>query len=844
MPVVFSIYIVAASIAFFLVPGMLLVRLAARDKYADSFMAAGFAVGWGAVCFGALMVTGLLGLVTRFHMSLGLVAAVAGATAVACVVALRLREGGFAFFKELFIDIPRKRFSLAMFLFLGYVIAVYLLAYDSSCFDQERCVTRAGVLPYHDYLSANPPLGFPGCVECFTDRNAFLLWNGGQRQGPVVFVSTFMALFGFPGFRILHAFFGLVTAWFGWHLGRRMFGRLVPAYLTGIFLALNPYALSIPLLDENIMALALGTAMFYFLLESRTQWLFAGMFFGLLLGVRHLGVLSIPAVLYLALANNRSPHYTEPWVSQRLGAGRVANVVILTASTALFAAPCAITHLFGYWSGSGLFESFVSMAPVRHSFLGIEFSINGLVSWPFVDAPVRSPYNGFPTLVSFPLTIVQTWGILGMGSLCLGIVWAWSRRRMELASGVLWFLPQLALLCVMANWVEPNKMGVWLSYSQPLAVGVVAGIVALAGAVGTRLKSRLVSWVDYFAVSPGNGEPAPLRFSSAISIVVGASVVLVGTLLLARGYVAPVDERNYGARVGYIMEDYPITPPMVTASEESYARDDRARLTRLSFLPQFNLARPLMVLHLRKLRALQLVRDFGRPFFKDYCERPKDIMHGLSGIPIPPSHFPGHKGRPDDRKGDHATLADMMHHPVSSIRDEAGGRWGACYEGGPKSRDRAVVRVDLSSPPVDNAAFLARVGAVSPNDVAGPPTSGEQTSAQRTSVEVGSQVIVANDIPLSWAAPHPAHLALIPVREGYYFMILWFGKYRFDHLDDRPDVRKLSLSSPDSLELDLPEGSVIRFYEVTSVEPSRFHVWNALAVDGQVLLHGPVPSSY
>jgi len=42
----------------------------------------------------------------------------------------------------------------------------------------------------------------------------------------------------------------------------------------------------------------------------------------------------------------------------------------------------------------------------------------------------------------------------------------------------------------------------------------------------------------------------------------------------------------------------------------------------------------------------------------------------------------------------------------------------------------------------------------------------------------------------------------------------------------------------------LPESSVIRFNEVTSLEPTRFHTWNIL-VNGQDLdMTGPFPSSY
>lgn len=807
MAFAYTIYAVAAFALFFVVPGMVLVRLASRDTYVRSFYAVSFGVGTCVVAYLSLLVAGLVGLVFRFHLSFGMVAAVSLALTLGGVAAIRLREGSFKFLPDVFARKVRENFNLPLFLFLALAVVVYLLGYDSTVYDQERCVSRAGILPFHDYLSKDPPLGFPGCLDCFTNRNAFLLWNGGQRMGPSVFVANFLAVFRFPGFRILHAFFGLMTAWFGWHLGRSLFNRTSLAYLTAALLVFNPYALSIPLLDENVMSLAIGTALFYTVLAKRTQWLFAGLFLGIFLGIRHIGILSIPAIVAAAWLNSTTQHYQAKWVDEYFGSGKVANISILILSTVVFSVPWILVHTQGYWAGREVYEAFVSMPETRHSFLGMDFSTRALLSWPFVDAPVRSPYNGFPTLLSFPLTILRTWGIVLLSLIPVGLIWGWNRRRPAVVLGLLWFPIQLAMLSVMANWVQPNKMGVFLCFSQPIVLAIVAGVAVM-------LRVRI-------------SEPRKLMKPLAIA---GVAVVLMSVFQLAvAGYDAELDERNFEARVDYILEDYPVVPPMIRHTEEKHAVLDRQHLSSLSLLPDFSLARHLHVSHLLGFRLRQIGKDFSRPGLAEFCERPKDLLHGLLGITAPPVQQPGKHDQLDLRKGEFPTLQDMMHRPVSSIRDEAGGKWGGCFQ--PASSPGPIVELtmDLSRPLIDNAQFLD--SAVSGNGVDAPASLADGT------------IRVVPNIQVPWADGGPCHLAVVPVWHDYYWLVLWYGDFLFGHLAARTDVQVIKPGDSQRFSFAFPEGALLRVTEVSSLEPTRFHVWTAQVGD-DMNLSGPIASSY
>lgn len=827
----------ALVLGLFLVPGLFLARLIGKGKLEDAPVAVAFAVGTSWTCFWGLLSTALIGLVAPFHLSAALLAGIALATTAACIVALRMTEGGFAFLRDVLVTRIRKAFSPGLFAFLCCVSLLFLLCYDSLLFDQERCLSRAGMLPCFDYLTADPPVGFNGCLDCFRGRNAFLLWNGGQRMGPAVFSAPFMALFGFAGFRAGHFFFLLLTAWFGYHLGRSLLGRSSLGYLLAAVLALNPAVLSIPLEDENTMCLGLGTAMFYFLLRRQPQWFLGGMFFGLLLGIRHVGLLSAPAILLLVWSAGTPASDDTAWGSRWIGTGRTARLVLFLAGTVLFSSPCGITHAIAFFEGRPLFESFISMPPATHSFLGFEFSINGLLSWPFVPEPIRSPYNGFPTLLAFPLVLVRTFGIVGIALVPVGIWWGLRRYRTATAVGLLWFLPQLTMLCTMGNWVEPNKMGVYLSFAQPVAVAVVFGLAALVETYAPLLRGAASGMFARLIPDNPAAIPRVCRVSST-GIFGGVTLLLAVLQPLCAGWEAPVDRRNFKARVAYAFDDYPVTPTMLVRVEPDYARLDRERLTRRSLLPDFTQCRDLWLPTLLAARWRNVVDDFSAPSFARFRERPKDRFHTLSGVPAPRERTTEGLGPPDLRRGPRVLMADLMHHPVSRLRDAMAGDGrndgtatgqtddgNAAESSGLSLSAGRTVRFDLTVPPASGMRFLL---------------PGE---ACTTSVRVHDRIVVATDLVLPWTDGLPCHLAVIPVRPGSYWAAIWYGPYSFDHLATRDDVTWLRGADPANLCFELPEGSILRVNDLTSMEPSRFHVWTALAAP-DVPVWGPIPSSY
>lgn len=800
MSLAYIVYVTAAALVLFLLPGMILTRLFAPGRFQDSFFAVSAALGVCVVSYVSLLVTGLLGLVLQAHVTLASVAGYSLLISLGGASAIAVRERGFGFVRELFLVRPLTAWSPGLLAFLALTVVLYLMSYENAVFDQESCVVRAGMLPVFTYLSDPLPLYFTGCDDvCFGDRNAFLVWTGGQRLGPMAFFSTFFAAFGLPGPAVLHSVFGLLAAWFGFHLGRRFFGKRIFAYLCAAVLALNPFALSIPLLNENVMTLALGAALLFVAFERPTQWAFVGVFLGLFIGVRHVGILSLPAVFYLAWRYRREFQQGD---SVHRGNGAP---VVLAISLLLSSIPWIFHHTELALRAPAVFESFLSYHPVEHSFLGWEFGFKGLLNWPFTDDLLRSPYTAYPPLIAYPLVIIRTYGALLLALVVPGLLWIWRRNRDLFVAGMLWLCVQVGLLSVMSNWVQPDKMGVFLCFSQPLVLAMVAGAVSLYEALWSSATPLAVGRV------------------AAVSLAVLGLTVSLGIPALVEDYRAPVDQRNFEYRERWILEEYPVVPPMLKGLEHRYADRDRDLLTSVSLLPDLTMVRKLWSPSLLFLRVDQIVDVTSRPFVKDFRDKPIDIWRTLPGIPSPPVQ----SSQGEAVLGTSFRFIDSMYQPISRLRNALGGKRSVTsVENTPGPW--MTLELDLSRAPITNETFLRE---------AVPAVTGDPPAPR-----VLRPLLSAGHRP-SWADGEQTHFAVLPVEQDYYWLVIWFGEYRFSQHDGREDADWLR-SAPSGRHLfQLPLGSVVRVVEFTSVGPTRLHEWTA-TVDGPLELHGPVPVSH
>ena len=315
---------------------------------------------------------------------------------------------------------------------------------------------------------------------------------GDAQLGNAALVAGALALYGAIGFQLLYALAGAMAALGGWAVA----AAAVPgAGRGGLLLALvatacNPYVLSIPLLDENVLTLAWSLPCLGLLLRAPARlpdraglhWLMVGVLLGMVGNLRHPMAAVAPAVLaYVA-------------VQATGGRNRAVGFVGLGALGAT-----AFEHVHHYLAIGSVFqfEHNLQYAPLPYTVAGHRLQWAGMLNWPIHSELVRTPENPFPMLVGWWLWLADHFGWVALALSLVGAAVLARRRR---ATGLLllgWFGPVLLGLSVQEAWDYPNKMGILLiaaaawpgwwaqawqyAGQKPLQTGIAVLLLAAAG---------------------------------------------------------------------------------------------------------------------------------------------------------------------------------------------------------------------------------------------------------------------------------------------------------------------------------------------------------------------------
>jgi len=452
-------YLLIALVAFAL-PGWLLARaLRPDDLGLERLLVAATA---GPMVVGWLLVA--IGIGTDTHMSR------THLVGIALVLSAALTAWKWA---DLRGARPRVSLSRADVIAVGLALVVgllFLVHYDRDLF-QFNCINRAASLV----------LGATRAPDWATGTY-ILDGNHNVRLGNVCFVAPAFVAFDFPGPRILYAWIGALLFGWGVLLGRRVLSNPAAPLALGALLALNPYVLAIPIIDENLLACLLVTVLLAELAAKHRSAVWLGLVFGYLVGVRHITLLLAPGLLW---AFHRGRPTRRRWLA-------------LVGATAAVGLLWAVHHqrVFG---SPFVFESFEEYhRDFPHSFLGLEFGFRGLLNAPFNDRLVRTPYNAYPVFALMVLWVLNRFGLLLSALAPLG---AWRLRDARPSTWVLVaaVTPLLAMLGVLENAMQPNKLGMILAVVPCLALAIVAGGEAVA-AGGKRL---VIAWAVSVAVLAG-----------------------------------------------------------------------------------------------------------------------------------------------------------------------------------------------------------------------------------------------------------------------------------------------------------------------------------------------------
>ncbi|MBJ94469.1 MAG: hypothetical protein CMP23_08305 [Rickettsiales bacterium] len=278
--------------------------------------------------------------------------------------------------------------------------------------------------------------------------------------GNTLFSSSAMALAGRYGFQALYALFALNLFIFSARLVLLWTDSLPAALIAALFVCLNPYVLSVEVLDRNFIALSLSAAAIYALATHSDRYLLHGLLFGLCAGS---GLRFLPLLFLISLA-----------LVYRLRRTRGLHWLMFG---------------FGFVLVTGLNLPHLSF----HGFhsLGETEALPELLLR-MVRNFERSPFVPLPNLLFYPLHILTY-----MGSLCgalslIGALRCWQkdRRPAQILLPML-LLPWLILGC-QRDWLQSDKARILIMSMLPISVFIG---YALESLISRRKLLQDLQWL-------------------------------------------------------------------------------------------------------------------------------------------------------------------------------------------------------------------------------------------------------------------------------------------------------------------------------------------------------------
>ena len=344
-------------------------------------------------------------------------------------------------------------------LVLAVAVAVYyFFHYDRSIFSvNHSCIHQVGLIAI-DFLPSSADV----MRENLQDA----------RLGNPAVIAGFLAVFQGLGTRLLYAGCGGLMALAAYASSMGAHNRPWHRVLAMALLTLNPYILKSPLVDENLLALTVTASFLPWMLRDRAPWFILGVIASLALGMRHVLVLTLPAIAWVL------------W--PRAGAAGIAigrrtwrPMFVFFGAVLLGSVPYHLHHHLAM--GSVLrFESFGQIPAFAHDFGFGPVAWEGLLNWPFHDSVVRTPHNPFPTFVLWPLWFLDHFGVLLCSAGLIGAVVSLRRVPRQGAFHLLYFGLVAGALAIQEKWDDPNKMGVILVVLWPVIHSMVNGLRAVA----------------------------------------------------------------------------------------------------------------------------------------------------------------------------------------------------------------------------------------------------------------------------------------------------------------------------------------------------------------------------
>ncbi len=309
---------------------------------------------------------------------------------------------------------------LAVFLFFYYTnkefllsLGSYLIKGDAECFYLQTFETVGDMRPDLAGLIKTNPYE----IIC--------------TPGNILFTSTLISILKLSSFKALYVIILSLLFIFTYLISKKLLGSRLIASITAIFSCLNPYILSVEVLDRNVMALAVSAVMVYLVIAHKNKVFFHGIVFGILAGT---GLRFIPLLFILPVA---LLYYRE-----RLSLRSCLVFIPAFVITFTFNLP----HLY--------FHGFHSLGETSSSL--------GLIGQAF-SGWKRTPFLPFPNLIFYAVNIINYFGYLASAVVLFGALRCWKLDKKLFLALSFMFLSVLFVLSYQRNWLEQDKYRIIIS---------------------------------------------------------------------------------------------------------------------------------------------------------------------------------------------------------------------------------------------------------------------------------------------------------------------------------------------------------------------------------------------
>ncbi len=308
-------------------------------------------------------------------------------------------------------------------------MASYIQRGEAKCFYMQTfCLDKA----------MNPNLADPDILK---------MYGTIATPGNTMFTAPLMPLFGVRTYHILYTLFIADGFLFFFLLLRRWTENDAAALIGALFAVLNPYVLSVEVLDRNLMSYVLSAALIYTLERQPDKGWLHGILWGIAAGVGlrflHLTLIVPIALIYI---RDKAPWRRYAW--------------LLAAFCVVFAFNLPHMRDHGFHS------------------LGEQASFFDLLAGAFLHG-ARTPLLPFPNAVGYILHVLSFIGLAAAAISLLGAVALFKQNKIRFAILILILAPVYIVLAAQRDWIEADKFRIFLMAFAPVILFFGVGAASI-----------------------------------------------------------------------------------------------------------------------------------------------------------------------------------------------------------------------------------------------------------------------------------------------------------------------------------------------------------------------------